>query len=148
MKRHEALVQLSRDHHFGLLLCWKLKEGLKREITVERMAKYIGVFFDHNLKPHFQEEEDTIFKVLGETHPLIAEAVSQHRIFHKMIENGFETPEDIENFRALLELHIRTEERQIFPEIEKQATDEQLEHLLSLHHSELKEPEYDDIFWK
>ena len=79
---------------------------------------------------------------------MIAEAVSQHRIFHKMIENGFETPEDIENFRALLELHIRTEERQIFPEIEKQATDEQLEHLLSLHHSELKEPEYDDIFWK
>ena len=148
MKRHEALVQLSRDHHFGLLLCWKLKEGLRREISVERMSKYIGLFYLQNLKPHFAEEEETIFKVLGEENPLIKEAISQHRTFHKMIEDGFETPEQIETFRALLELHIRTEERQIFPEIEKQATDEQLEEILKLDHPELKEPDYDDIFWK
>lgn len=148
MKRHEALVQLSRDHHFGLLLCWKLKEGIKREVSVERMSKYIGLFYLQNLKPHFAEEEETIFKVLGEEHPLIKEAVSQHRIFQKMIEDGFKTPEEIEEFRDLLELHIRTEERQIFPKIEKQATQEQLENLLKLGHPELKEPEYEDIFWK
>lgn len=148
MKRHEALVQLSRDHHFGLLLCWKLKEGIKREVSVERMSKYIGLFYLQNLKPHFAEEEETIFKVLGEEHPLIKEAVSQHRIFQKMIEDGFKTPEEIEEFRDLLELHIRTEERHIFPEIEKQATQEQLEDLLKLGHPELKEPEYEDVFWK
>ncbi|WP_027377565.1 hypothetical protein [Kaistella palustris] len=148
MKRHEALVQLSRDHHFGLLLCWKLKEGLKRNISPERMSKYINLFYLQNLKPHFTEEEETIFKVLGEEHPLIKEAVSQHNTFHDMVEKGFLTPEEIENFRALLELHIRTEERQIFPEIEKQATDEQLQNLLEQHYPELKEPDYDDIFWK
>ncbi|MDQ0477175.1 hemerythrin domain-containing protein [Chryseobacterium sp. MDT2-18] len=148
MKRHEALVQLSRDHHFGLLLCWKLKEGLKKEIAVDRMSKYIDLFYLQNLKPHFAEEEETIFKVLGEEHPLIKEAISQHRIMRKMIEDGLKNPEQIENFRALLELHIRTEERQIFPEIEKQATEEQLQAILKLDHPELKEPEYDDIFWK
>ncbi|MBF8455696.1 hemerythrin domain-containing protein [Kaistella sp. G5-32] len=148
MKRHEALIQLSRDHHFGLLLCWKLKEGLKREVSVERMEKYISLFYVQNLKPHFDEEEETIFKVLGEKHPLIKEAISQHRTFRKMIEDGFKSPEEVETFRALLELHIRTEEREIFPEIEKQATDEQLEIILKLDHPELKEPEYDDIFWK
>ena len=148
MKRHEALVQLSRDHHFGLLLCWKLKEGLKKNISVERMSKYIGLFYLQNLKPHFAEEEDTIFKILGEENPLIKEAISQHQTFHKMIEDGFEKPEQIESFRALLELHIRTEERQIFPEIEKQATNEQLEAILKLDHPELKEPDYDDVFWK
>ena len=148
MKRHEALVQLSRDHHFGLLLCWKLKEGLKKEISVERMSKYIGLFYLKNLKPHFAEEEETIFKILGEENPLIKEAISQHRIFEKMIEDGFKSQAQIEEFRSLLELHIRTEERQIFPEIEKQATEQQLEDLLKLDHPELKEPEYDDIFWK
>ena len=148
MKRHEALVQLSRDHHFGLLLCWKLKEGLKREVSVERMEKYISLFYVQNLKPHFAEEEETIFKVLGEEHPLIKEAISQHRTFRKMIEDGFKSPEEVETFRALLELHIRTEEREIFPEIEKRATDEQLEKILKLDHPELKEPVYDDIFWK
>lgn len=148
MKRHDALVQLSRDHHFGLLLCWKLKEGLKKEIAVERMEKYIRLFYSTNLKDHFAEEEESIFKILGNDHPLIVEAISQHQIFRKMVENGFKNPEEIETFRALLELHIRTEERVIFPEIEKQATDEQLEAILNLNHPELKEPEYDDLFWK
>lgn len=148
MKRHEALVQLSRDHHFGLLLCWKLKEGLKKDVSVERMAKYITLFYEKNLKLHFAEEEDTVFLILGNDHPLIKEAVSQHRTFEQMISDGFETPEQIKVFRDLLELHIRTEERQIFPEIEANASEEQLQNLLSQHYPELKEPEYTDVFWK
>lgn len=148
MKRHEALVQLSRDHHFGLLLCWKLKEGLKKDISVERMSKYIVLFYEQNLKPHFAEEEETIFLILGNSHPLIEEAISQHRELEKMISDGFETPEQIQTFRDLLELHIRTEERQIFPEIEKTATEEELQNLLKQNYPELKEPEYEDLFWK
>ena len=148
MKRHEALVQLSRDHHFGLLLCWKLKEGLKKDISVERMSKYIVLFYEQNLKPHFAEEEETIFLILGNSHPLIEEAISQHRELEKMISDGFETPEQIKTFRDLLELHIRTEERQIFPEIEKTATEEELQNLLKQNYPELKEPEYEDLFWK
>lgn len=148
MKRHEALVQLSRDHHFGLLLCWKLKEGLKREISPERMSKYIQLFYTENLKPHFAEEEDTLFPILGNDHPLISEAISQHRTFEKMISEGFDSPEKIQTFRDLLDLHIRTEERKIFPEIEEKATDEQLQTLLKQDFPELKEPDYDDVFWK
>ena len=148
MKRHEALVQLSRDHHFGLLLCWKLKEGLKKDISVERMSKYIVLFYEQNLKPHFAEEEETIFLILGNEHPLIKEAISQHRELEKMISDGFETPEQIQTFRDLLELHIRTEERQIFPEIENTATEEELQNLLKQNYPELKEPEYEDLFWK
>ena len=91
MKRHEALVQLSRDHHFGLLLCWKLKEGLKKDISVERMSKYIVLFYEQNLKPHFAEEEETIFLILGNSHPLIEEAISQHRELEKMISDGITT---------------------------------------------------------
>jgi hemerythrin-like domain-containing protein len=148
MKRHEALVHLSRDHHFGLLLVWKLKQGLAKEVSVERMAKYISVFYQHHLKPHFFEEEETIFKILGEEHLLIKEAISQHRTFEKMILAGFKNTNQIKKFRELLELHIRKEEREIFPEIENAATDEQLEALMKLNHPELKEPEYNDIFWK
>jgi sRNA-binding carbon storage regulator CsrA len=38
-----------------------------------------------------------------------------------MVAHGFESPEKIKIFRDLLELHIRTEEREIFPEIEEKA---------------------------
>lgn len=148
MKRHEALVQLSRDHHFGLLLCWKLKEGLKKEISPERMSRYIQLFYLQNLKPHFQEEEETLFPILGDENPFIIEAVEQHREFARMVQKGFRTPQEIQVFRDLLELHIRKEERVIFPEIEATATEEQLQNLLKANHAELKEPDYDDIFWK
>ncbi len=148
MKRHEALVQLSRDHHFGLLLCWKLKQGLKKEIDVDRMAKYIELFYHHNLKPHFAEEEHDLFPLLGEEHPLIAEAIAEHHEFAEMVIRGFTTAEEIQHFRDLLEKHIRTEERQIFPAIEEAATEEQLQALLNQEHAALKEPEYDDEFWK
>lgn len=148
MKRHEALVQLSRDHHFGLLLCWKLKEGLKKNIEPERMAKYIQLFYSHNIAPHFQEEEDTIFRILGPDHYLIKEAMEQHRDMKNRVGSKLNTAQEIEEFRELLERHIRTEERQIFPEIERQATEAQLEELLQLDHAALKEPDYEDVFWK
>ncbi len=148
MKRHEALVQLSRDHHFGLLLCWKLKQGIAKDITVERMARYISLFFTHNLDPHFAEEEETVFKILGEKHPLISEALTEHQILREMVARGFNDIPEIEGFRDLLEVHIRKEERQIFPEIERQASERQLQELLDLPHPALKEPDYDDQFWK
>ena len=112
------------------------------------MSKYIVLFYEQNLKPHFAEEEETIFLILGNAHPLIEEAISQHRELEKMISDGFETPEQIQTFRDLLELHIRTEERQIFPEIENTATEEELQNLLKQNYPELKEPEYEDLFWK
>lgn len=148
MKRHEALVQVSRDHHFGLLLCWKLKQGISKDISVERMAKYIALFFSHNLDPHFAEEEETVFKILGESHPMIAEALAEHQSMREMVHRGFSSIAEVQDFRDLLENHIRREERQIFPEIERQATNQQLQDLINLPHVALKEPEYDDEFWK
>ena len=35
LKRHAGLVELSRDHHHGLLLSWKIRQGLKKEIEPE-----------------------------------------------------------------------------------------------------------------
>lgn len=148
MKRHEALVQLSRDHHFGLLLCWKLKQGINKEISAGRMATYIQLFFNHNLDPHFKEEEETIFLILGNTHPLIAEALQEHAIMREMVAEGFTEITQIQNFRDLLETHIRKEERQIFPEIERQATDRQLQEIIALDYPALWEPDFSDEFWK
>ena len=33
IKRHDALKHFSRDHHFGLLLVWKIREGVKLSET-------------------------------------------------------------------------------------------------------------------
>lgn len=96
----------------------------------------------------FADEEDTIFLLLGNERPLIKKAISQHQELEKIISDCFETPEQIQIFRDLLELHIRKEEGQIFREIEKTATEEELQNLLKQNYPELKEPENEDLFWK
>jgi len=37
IKRSIALQPLSREHHHGLLLCWKIRTGLKKGIDIDRI---------------------------------------------------------------------------------------------------------------
>ena len=53
MKRNENIVLLSRDHHFGLLHAWKIKQGLKKGVALERIATYIIFHWQHNQEAHF-----------------------------------------------------------------------------------------------
>ncbi len=40
-KRHIALQPLSREHHQGLLLSWKIRKGLSRKIEFDRIQNYV-----------------------------------------------------------------------------------------------------------
>ncbi len=68
IKRHPSLQSLSREHHYGLLLSWKIREGFKREVPPERIKKYTNWFWENHLAPHFQFEESYIFPILGNQH--------------------------------------------------------------------------------
>ncbi|GAA3575326.1 hypothetical protein [Snuella lapsa] len=76
LKRHKALQPLSREHHHGLLLSWKIRSGLSRNIPVERIKIYTDWFFETHLIPHFEMEEKYIFPILNENYPLIKRALS------------------------------------------------------------------------
>ena len=54
IKRRKELVPLSRDHHNGLLLCWKIRTGIRTEIDYTRISQYVLYFFEHDLKEHFR----------------------------------------------------------------------------------------------
>jgi hypothetical protein len=51
IKRTSSLISYSKEHHFGLLLVWKIRQGIKREIITERIANYIPVSYTH-LRAH------------------------------------------------------------------------------------------------
>ena len=61
IKRHQALVSYSKEHHFGLLLVWKIRQGLMNAVSPERIGKYVLFFFNEDLKTHFKEEEQLLF---------------------------------------------------------------------------------------
>jgi hypothetical protein len=61
IKRHISLQPLSRDHHDGLLLKWKINQGISKGVDISRIQKYVDWFFKEHLIPHFRIEEDHLF---------------------------------------------------------------------------------------
>jgi len=51
LKRYKALQPLSKEHHHGLLLSWKLRMGFKKNIEIERMKTYADWFYQTHLIP-------------------------------------------------------------------------------------------------
>ena len=126
IKRNDALKPLSRDHHHGLLLCWKIRQGIKLNIESGRIKTYLDWFWMSYLKPHFEVEEQNVFPVLGNENELVKQALAEHRRLKRLFENGDDLPKTISLIEEELEKHIRFEERVLFNEIQSVASSEQL----------------------
>lgn len=150
MRRNENIILLSRDHHFGLLCSWKIRQGFKKNIPYERMREYILFFWNENLKSHFEEEEKYLFGYLDDSYT--RQALEEHQEIKLMVEAIKESNDILllENFADLLEEHIRFEERVLFPYLEENLDAQQLGEVgknLREHH-EASQDEYFDEFWK
>lgn len=147
LKRHKALQPLSREHHQGLLLSWKIRTGFNKNIEPKRIKAYANWFFKNYLIPHFEIEETLIFPILEPEHELIKRALAEHRRLKRLFT---ETENDTKNLIKIeeeLEQHIRFEERILFPEIQKVATEAQLLHIENVHQPDSFEDNLVDAFW-
>jgi len=122
IKRTSQLLPVSREHHFGLLFCWKIRQGIKKSIAVDRMLDYLKFFFDGHLKEHFADEERLLFTDRSDT--LVQSAIRQHTALRHEIENllnsaGTVKPEQLGRLADELDEHIRFEERTLFPHLEQ-----------------------------
>lgn len=134
LRRHPALVPLSRDHHNGLMLVLKIKKGIQYGVSPDRMAPYIKYLFDADLKPHFEEEENGVFEWLDKNHPLRLKALDEHREIEQLLTRIDEDPANLslqQLFIQYLDAHIRFEERVLFPHLQEHFPD-QLE-ALAIH---------------
>ena len=140
IKRHKALQPLSRDHHQGLILAQQLKKDAPQykgmPATIEDKKNYTILFYNNELKKHFEEEEEILFPLAKNKTPevdiLINEIVNEHRKMENLV-NEIQMATDLvivfDEFGRLLEKHIRKEERELFPAIEKILTEGQLSEL-------------------
>ena len=145
------MMALSREHHEGLLFSWKIKEGIKKGICFCRLNKYAAFFWTHHLQKHFKQEEDLLFCLLDNM--LTQRGWDEH----KLIKEGFwriqndllRTNEEYLDFAELLISHIRFEERELFPYLEKElpaVTLIKVGEILAGNHETFKE-DYNDEFW-
>jgi len=132
MKRHEQLQSLSRQHHNGLLAALLLKKGIEKTVDANVMTAFIIDFWKNDLKKHFENEEQVLIPALNNTsfdknlNDQLLEEHTQLRSYIDALKNDADDISTIESFSALLEKHIRFEERTYFPEAEKILSEEQL----------------------
>ena len=131
IKRSKDLLPLSRDHHNGLLLCWKIRNGINKGISFDRISSYVLYCFDNDLDKHFTEEEQYIFPLFSKDNTYRIEAEQQHDALRAIIKLLRNNPQEsntlLIDFSDQLQNHIRFEERVLFNIIEDQ-TDKNILH--------------------
>ncbi len=150
--RSEALKTFSREHHFGLLFTWKIKQGLKKKVETFRLLNYINYFWEGHLKEHFLNEETMLFNKID------AEACTQAKADHQIMTDqiaqlNIRDKNDPGAYLAFIEKlneHIRYEERIVFPFLENHlsAVLDDLIRSLEQGPTERFTDAFTDEFWK
>lgn len=153
IKRHQAIISFSKDHHFGLLLVWKIRQGIKKGVSTDRISKYVLFFFKEDLVKHFKEEEQLLFIKLPSNDILRKQAEAEHQTIYKLIDDIGKNMSDtflLNQLADALEKHIRFEERELFNHLQKNINAEDLEIVakrLSNNSNEIDE-KWEDVFWE
>ena len=142
MKRHPALIPLSRDHHNGLVQALRLRRAAADGDASARLvaAREFVAFFRNEERGHLRDEEEELFPLflrhVSSQPALLREARVQHvqlEGFARKLEiaatAGIVDRETLNGAGALLDAHIRLEERQLFPLIEELVPDDELRRL-------------------
>jgi hemerythrin superfamily protein len=153
IKRNENIVILSREHHFGLLFCWKIRQGIRKNAAADRIKNYVNYFWHTHLHTHFEEEE--IYMFLKVNDEACRKALEQHEQISLRIKQilDAETPlgyDILAQLADLVEAHIRFEERELFPHLEKVLTEGELKRIgaaLEQSHTAPHTDNYPDAFW-
>ena len=142
MKRHEALIPLSKEHHEILVMAQLLKvdspDYPKLPNDILGKIKYAVSVYINILKPHIDFEEEELFPLIAGVSEEIDQLIYMLQDDHTEIENLFQKIKGEVNqawlmneLGKLIEQHVRQEERELFELIQKYA-DEPLLHKIAL----------------
>ena len=153
IKRSPALVSFSKDHHFGLLLVWKIRHGLHQAVSAERISAYVLFSFKEDLEKHFKDEEQLLFCKLPMDDILRKQAEEDHQeIYNLVVEIGKKDDNInlLNRFAIALEKHIRFEERELFNHLQSNIAEDELEEIAGRLYNDTKaiDAKWKDTFWE
>ncbi|MEO7768870.1 MAG: hemerythrin domain-containing protein, partial [Ferruginibacter sp.] len=120
---------LSRDHHGALILARLLQKDAPAfkdlPVDIKEKADYAIKIYHKDLIKHFEDEEKALKLVIGVNSALdglIKTIFREHQELHaffKAIPAHDDIPAQLDQLGQALEIHIRKEERELFPLIEQ-----------------------------
>lgn len=118
-KRDPSLIPLSHDHHHALVRVFEIRRAIAAGADLAPEIARTRDSYEAELRPHFAAEEETLVPALREAsalpEPEIAGLVEDHRRLEEMVAALTRGGGDLGAFADLLERHVRSEERRIFP---------------------------------
>ncbi len=133
MKRHPALVPLSRDHHHALVLARKLRRA--EAADADEAAHAFLAHWMQEERLHFRLEEEVLlpaYAAYGDPeHPAVIRTLLDHMEIRRDVERlaaGAE-PQLLHDLGARLADHVKLEEQELFPLIERTVPEPALEAL-------------------
>lgn len=140
LHRDPSLIPLSHQHQHGLALTVFIDRGLKAEPTREKgleLAAKVARAAEVELLGHFRVEEEILFPAVRRylaSGELLDRLIAEHRVMEDLVRRiAHATDEDriplLKRFGEVLHGHIRTEERQLFQDIQERLDASQLKEL-------------------
>ena len=123
MKRHPALAPLSRDHHHALVAARALCRANREEAS--RAAQQFLAFWEADGQAHFRVEEELLlpaYAVHGDPrHPVVVQTLVDHMTIRRdaNIAASGAPVETLQGLGVHLAAHVRLEERELFPLVER-----------------------------
>jgi hemerythrin-like domain-containing protein len=137
MKRHPSLHPLSQHHHFALIQALAMRRAAeapegKRAAGVQRQAEKFVRFWHKAGHVHFREEEEVLLPAYArhtrlDRDPEVMRLLADHaeiraavlQFEQRLFEKAPIEPEELARVGKLLHDHVRLEENEVFPRIEK-----------------------------
>jgi hemerythrin-like domain-containing protein len=137
VKRADALAELSRDHHHGLVVAQRLSRATPAT-AVEARDAFLR-YWDEDGSQHFRIEEDVLLPTIAHriepTHEAVVRVLTDHIDIRRRAADVAAHPDvavaDLGELGKRLNAHIRHEERTLFPLIEQTLLDDELADLLA-----------------
>ncbi|HBX62470.1 hemerythrin domain-containing protein [Empedobacter sp.] len=142
------LNEACERHHKTLFFCWNIRAGIDKGVDIQRIVDYVNWYGEKVLFKKFEIEENYLFSLLDEDHYLVKRALKEHRRLRRLFKIDVKNPmKSLIYIEEELDLHIRFEEKQMFPEFEKNATQKKLKVIKEQFNSLLTNTDWKDQFW-
>lgn len=143
------LIPLIEEHNEVILLCERIRVGLKNKIELNRIKNYIDWFKINYLDPHVEIEKSLIFPILGNSNVRVKRALANHRRLNRLFAETDDLHKVLHKTEEELSTYIGFEERVLYNEIRALATDAQWEEIEKSHQNlSFDENSWADRFWE
>ncbi len=148
--RNENLYVFSHEHHHGLVFAVRLKKAALAD--VKTLKKYISDFWNTALEDHFKKEEESFLYLITDN-KLKTQFLAEHKQINALVKSIEREEDDVyekaQELAEILKLHVKFEEKQLFPWLQDNLSDKELKKIgLYLKDIEVKAHEFEPKFWE